>query len=452
MAAMSSGKKLKSSKVVKTGTLSRKKHRFESFSQRVAKLNIDPIHKRRSAEKDLNEDDPKASYFKSDLEKWRELNLSENFADFVREVSPLCNTLPQVLHYHSDIARILAIYIRKGDALSLEPLLSLLASFAHDLAVKFETHFSDAIALVTSVAAKHTDVEVIEWSFNCLAWLFKYLSRLLVPDLCPLLQIMSPLLGKEPQKLFTVRFAAESLSFLLRKAALVHHKDHKPLQNAVGFILDAVDQLDQEGKDIALYYYGLKILLVDAIQGMERGLHSAGPTLYGFLVDNILSRLGEGTARLNILEGVTVGLIHHTDASTFRPLLDHFLRRILHETRQRLGAQLPDHAVRMCERLLCVMSTVRKGSRVQDWSLMLDALLELLRSRQEHDEKPTETLFETAVIIMQSAPLDVLLPKTRPVMDRISNDRYQDYFLIFCDFFCKLDQERFGNLIHPYFV
>ncbi|KAL8930480.1 MAG: hypothetical protein Q9208_000664 [Pyrenodesmia sp. 3 TL-2023] len=449
---MSSGKKLKPTRAVKTGTLSKKKHRFESFNQRVAKLNIDPIHKCRSAEKDLNEDDPAASYFKSDLDKWKDLNLSENFADFVREVSPLCNTLPQVLHYHGDISRILANYIKKGDNLSLEPLLSLLASFAHDLAARFESHFSDAITLVTSIAAKHTDVAVIEWSFNCLAWLFKYLSRLLVPDLRPLLQIMSPVLGKESQKLFTVRFAAESLSFLLRKAALVHHKNQKPLENAIGFVLDDVDQLDQEGKDTPLYYYGLKILLIDAMRGIDRGLHSSGPTLYGFLVDNILSRSGKGTTRLNILEGVTVGLIHHTEASTFRPLLDHFLRRISYETRQRVDAQIPDHAVRMCERLLCVMSTVRKGSRVQDWGSMLDALVELLNSREEHSEKPTATLFETAVIIMQSASLDVLLPKTRPVMDRIANDHNQDYFLIFCDFFCKLDKERFESLIHPYFV
>ncbi|KAL8752134.1 MAG: hypothetical protein Q9184_005834, partial [Pyrenodesmia sp. 2 TL-2023] len=449
---MSSGKKLKPTRAVKTGTSSKKKHRFQSFNQRVAKLNIDPIHKGRSAEKDLNEDDPAASYFRSDLDKWKDLNLSENFADFVREVSPLCSTLPQVLHYQSDIARILANYIKKGDVLSLEPLLSLLACFAHDLAARFESHFSDAVTLVTSIATKHTDVAVIEWSFNCLAWLFKYLSRLLVPDLRPLLHIMSPLLGKEPQKLFTVRFAAESLSFLLRKAALVHHKNQKPLENAIGFILDDVDQMDQDGKDTPLYYYGLKVLLVDAIKGIDRGLHSSGATLYGFLVDNILSRSGKGTTRLNILEGVTVGLIHHTEASAFRPLSDHFLWRIPYETRQRVDAQVRDHAVRMCERLLCVMSTVRKGSRVQDWASMLDALLELLRSREQHKEKPTETLFETAVIILQSAPLDVLLPKTRPVMDRIANDHNQDYFLIFCDFFCKLDKERFENLIHPYFV
>ncbi|KAI4122315.1 MAG: hypothetical protein LQ338_005890 [Usnochroma carphineum] len=449
---MSSAKKPKPSRVVKTGTSSKRKHRFESFNQRVARLTIDPIHKTRPTAGNVNEDDPTASYFKAGLDKWKDLNLSESFTSFVREVSPLCNTLPQVLHYQGDIAKILAKYIEKGDALSLEPLLTLLASFAHDLAAKFEAHFSDAITLVTSIATKHTNVEVIEWSFNCLAWLFKYLSRLLVPDLRPLLQIMSPLLGRDPQKPFTTRFAAESLSFLLRKAALVFNRNQNPLQNAVSFILDDLDRLDQEGKDIPLYHHGLNILLVDAIKGVERGLHSSGTTLYGFVVDSILSRSGKGKSRLRLLEGITVGLIHHTEASTFRPLLDHLLLRIQHETKRRVDSKGPDYAIQICERLLCVMSTVRKGSRIQDWGLVLDGLLALLRSREEHDERPPPAVNEGAAVIMQSAPLDVLLPKIRPLMDRIANSQNQHHFLIFCDFLCKLDKERFDSLIYPYFM
>ncbi|KAL8933538.1 MAG: hypothetical protein Q9211_005727 [Gyalolechia sp. 1 TL-2023] len=452
MAALPGSGKPRPTKVVKTGTSSKRKHRFESFNQRLSKLNIDPIHKTRHTDRNLDQDDSTASYFKADLDKWRDLNLSENFSHFVRQVSPLCNTLPQVLHYQGDIASILATFIQKRDSHSLEPLLSLLASLAHDLGSKFETHFSDAVTLVTSLAAKHADVEVIEWSFNCLAWLFKYLSRLLVPDLRPLLKIMSPLLGKEPQKMFITRFAAESLSFLLRKAALVYHKNRKPLQNAVSLMLNEVDQLDREGKDVPLYYYGLKILLVDAVKGIDRGFHSSGLTLYSFVVDSVLFEAGEAKGRTKLLEGVTVGLIHHSDASAFRPLMDHCLQRIQQEAERERKAQDSDSALQVCERLLCVLSTVRKGSRVSDWASMLDAVLTLLRSRENHNEKPTQALYETAVVIMQSVPLDVLIPKVRPAMERIANDQNQDQFLVFCRFFCQLDRERFENLIHPYFV
>lgn len=450
MAALSSGGRF--NKVVKSGTVSKRKHRFESFNQRVSKLNIDPIHKTRPTDRTVDQDESTASYFKADLDRWKDLNLSENFSNFVREVSPLCNTLPQVLHYQGDLARILANYIEKGDSHSLEPLLTLLASLAHDLGSKFEIHFSHAVSLVTSLAAKHTiNLEVVEWSFNCLAWLFKYLSRLLVPDLRPLLQIMSPLLGKEPQKLFITRFAAESLSFLFKKAALVYHKNQKPLQNAVASILEAVDQLDREGKDAPLYFYGLKILFVDAIKGIGRGFHSAGSTLYGFLVDSILSDISQVKGRLQLLEGVTVGLIHHSDASAFRPLMEHCLQRMQQESKHDRDSQVPDYALQVCERLLCILSTVRKGSRVSDWAPILDILSGLLRSREDHNETPTPVLYEAAVVIMQSAPLDALISKVRPVMDRIANKQNQDYFLVFCRFFCQLDRERFENLIHPYF-
>ncbi|KAJ8608029.1 hypothetical protein MRB53_039935 [Persea americana] len=45
------------------------------------------------------------------------------------------------------------------------------------LDVRFEAHFDLAVRTVASVASQHADLQVVEWCFNCLAWLFKYLSR-----------------------------------------------------------------------------------------------------------------------------------------------------------------------------------------------------------------------------------------------------------------------------------
>ena len=169
----------------KGGTASTRRHQFESFSQRIAKLHIDPIRKVRRPNVDNDDSDTATSFFKTGLAYWRELNLSENFTEFVREVEKLCESLPQILHFQHRILDILERYIEKQDALSLEPLLSLLSHLAHDLGARFEQHFQRSLTLVTSIAAKHPDVEVIEWCFTYLAWLFKYLSRLLVTDLRP---------------------------------------------------------------------------------------------------------------------------------------------------------------------------------------------------------------------------------------------------------------------------
>ncbi|KAL8805327.1 MAG: hypothetical protein Q9200_005466 [Gallowayella weberi] len=367
---MSSGRNSRTKKLLKGGTSSTRKHRFQT----------------RHPDTEINEDDPTASYFRTDLDRWKDLNLSEHFSNFVREITPLCDSLPQVVHHHAQIADILTNYIGKGDAQSLEPLLSLLASFAHDLASIFEVHFSDAVTLVVSLAAKHPEVEVIEWSFNCLAWLFKYLSRLLVPDLRPLLRIMSPFLGKEPQKRFTTRFAAESMSFLVRKAALTYHKTRKPLENAVNFLLEEVDQVEVRGSKVSTFQPLLGIALQKTQQAIQQG---------------------------------------PADISSFTPL-------------------------DACERLLCVLGTVRKGSRIQKWGPMLDALLSLLKVREEQNTKATRSLIEAAAVVMQSAPLDVLIPAIRPIMDRVANNQNQDQFLIFCDLSCELEKERFETLIRPY--
>ncbi len=272
---MSAHAKMRHSKLVKSGTVSSKNYRFESFTQRIAKLNIDPIRRVRRQNLIEHDSPATASYFQASLEQWNDLNLSENFTDFARSVKPLCDSLPQLLHYQNRVMDLLAEYIGKMDAQSLEPLLSLLAHFAHDLGLRFEPHFHRAVTLVALVAAKHPDVEVIDWSFSCLAWLFKYLSRLLVPDMRPLYDVLTPLLGKEHQKPYVVRFAAESMSFLLRKAGAMCQKNKAPLGNIVRHAIQDLIQCPQN-RNIKSYQQGLMAMFAGAIKGVKRGIHSSG--------------------------------------------------------------------------------------------------------------------------------------------------------------------------------
>ena len=155
----------------KGGTVSSKNHRFESFNERVSKLSIDPIRKARRQDDDL---DATTSYFRAGFIHWRDLNLSESFTDFVHEVEPLCDSLPLIVHHQRKIFDILAKYIEKGNNLSLEPLLSLLSHLSHDLGASFEPYYERSLRLVVATSRSHHDVEVLEWSFNCLAWIFKY--------------------------------------------------------------------------------------------------------------------------------------------------------------------------------------------------------------------------------------------------------------------------------------
>ena len=450
MAAMSSGRQARPRKLVKGGTTSLRKHRFESFNQRISKLHIDPIRRSRRNEVEAGDLTGSASFFKASLDRWKDINLSDNFTSFVREIEPICNSLVQILHYNQRVFDLLVNYIGKRDSLSLEPLLDLLGNFAHDLGVRFEGHFLKAVTLVASLAAKHADVEAVEWSFTCLAWLFKYLSRLLVPNLRPLFAIMAPLLGREPQKIHTTRFTAEAMSFLIRKAATVYAKDTKPLTIVVDAIYDDILQVSESGlteSNLRLYQHGLMTLLVNSIKGIERKLHSGGPHIYRCMLDRQCSNDNDQrTGFREILYGVTVALIHQTDPVNFQPIIDIVLEHI-----QGLKSISSRSSVAVCGHLLFVVSTVRKGSRIQDWTPVLDAMLALLELCDPSDEEALAEIYKASAVILQSSPLELIMPRVRQAMKIIADNRFASNFLPFCKYFFDLGQDRFQNFLAPYF-
>ncbi|MCJ1249264.1 U3 snoRNP protein [Trapelia coarctata] len=452
MAATSSGRRDRPQKGKKGGTESTRKHRFESFNQRIAKLNIDPI--RRVRRQDIEQDDleKSTSFFKTGLEYWKDINWSENFTAFAHEVEPLCESFVQILHYQTKIVDILCKYTEKRDVLSLEPLLSLISHLAHDLGIRFEAHFARAVTLVTSLAAKHPAVEVIEWSFTCLAWLFKYLSRLLAPDLRAVYDIMAPLLGKETQKKSITRFAAEAMSFLVRKAALVYHKDPVPLDLLVNHVLDDLEDSMHQSRNTLLYEGGIMTLFADAIKGINRGVHSCGTAIYERLLGAVIDpgKRSASTATVKLLRGVTVNVIHHTDEATFSPLLDVLLNHI--ENLVMLADPMPISAY---AELLYVVVAVRKGSRIQTWQRVLSCSVSMLQisndSSLQDCSDSMDLMMKGAAVILQYSPLDVVIPKVRLIMECMLHGTRKQHFLLFCNYFCDLGRERFKSLISPFF-
>ncbi|KAI9046120.1 putative HEAT repeat protein (DRIM) [Aspergillus affinis] len=449
MVAASSASRSKPVKRVKKGTETTKSHRFEPFSQRVAKLKIDPIHRVRQPNFG-EEDDETSSYFRSAFDHWTELNLSDNFSKFVRRVNPLCESLAQILYYEDKIMDLLVEFIEKRDQLSMEPLLSLLAQFARDLGARFEKHFATSVSLVASVAATHPEVEVVEWSFTCLAWIFKFLSRLLVPDLRQLLGIMTPYLGKERQKPFVARFAAESISFLIRKAGLVYYKNNTPLQRAVSFLLHDLRQTEAEAKSVEIYKEGLMAMFSDAIKGIKYGLHSNGTDIFSCLMDNIATDDGlQSSLGLEVVSGVLVNVMHGTTSQTFEPILGTVIS-YAEKNGRKAGKQQANAGCRLL--FLCI--SVRKGSRVQNWKPVFQTLLLLLQSASAASEAYAEAapqLLTAVAYALQLAPMDEMLPFMRSIMEAATSDQLSKHFLSFCSMFSEWGAERFHSVVLPYF-
>ena len=448
--AISKGKVAKPSAVVKPKkdtkrtTVTTKNHRFQPFSQRIANLRIDPIRRKRNqvdSEALSNESD---TYFGRSLTEWRDLNLSETFGNFAKEVAPLCDNLPSVLYNEEKIMDLLVEYIGKADELAMEALLSLLSRFAHDLDTRFEKHFARAVSTVASVASKHPDPAVVEWSFTCLAWLFKYLSRLLTPDLRPVYDLMSVYMGKEPQKPFIVRFAAESMSFLVRKAATVYDRDQEPLDRILGHILgDCIASESVRSAD--LHRQGVMTLLTEAVKGIQHGIHTSGLAVIKSLMRNVRKAFNDTS--MEIVAGTLTSTIHYTTPETFQPVAKLVVSE-LEVTEEEVNESLASFA----GRTIFTIVSVRKAARIQEWSGIVKIVSTLVKAGTKQpllSPRTKHSVLSALAVVMQSATVEAVLPALG-LLDLIRQPEWIPHFLQFCDLSARLGDERYHQFVVPH--
>jgi len=93
---------------------------FQPFSERIANIDVDVFH--RVGHKNENDCEECETYFYKALEKWHDLNLTESFEAFQKEVPPT-HTLPQLLQQKDDVVALLFKYIKLNNPLCLQPVL-----------------------------------------------------------------------------------------------------------------------------------------------------------------------------------------------------------------------------------------------------------------------------------------------------------------------------------------
>lgn len=452
----------KSVAVTKNQTKSGKQHTFEPFSQLIARLKIDPV--RRSGHRPINDEDLESndSYFKAALEKWRELNLSEHFCFFIKEVELFCDSLPQLLHHEDFVVDTLIKYLQNGTVVSLEPLLDLVVHLAHDLGSKFERHFARTVEVINEIAGSTPEFEAIEWSFNSLAWLFKYLSKLLLSDLRPLFDLMAPLIGTKRQKEFVMRFAAEAFSFLIRRAAVSYHKHKPPVQKIVKHILQTLNTETQE-QPSQPYLEALATLFSEAITGVNGELSANGEMIYHELLTEAL-KLYETCPTAARSAYVLVYYVLDTLAATLKHQpLERILKVIIYNSRNDEADFILDeeHGIKStvqvsitcerasaCSELLLLPVATNHGKVIQNWKLIMDLIDGLINSATK-----APSIFQAAPQILallvashQTAPTDVAIKYTK-LFSTISCQPWKPNFLGACEVYAELDCTRFMTFL-----
>ncbi|EHB06649.1 Small subunit processome component 20-like protein [Heterocephalus glaber] len=188
-------------------------YRFLTFAERLGNVNIDIIHR---IDRTASYDEEVETYFFEGLLKWRELNLTEHFGKFYKEVIDKCQSFNQLVYHQNEIVQSLKTHLQVRNSFAHEPLLDLVVQLARDLQTDFYPHFPDFFVTVTSLLETQ-DTELLEWAFTSLSYLYKYLWRLMVKDMARVYSMYSTLLAH--RKLHIRNFAAESFTFLMRKVS-----------------------------------------------------------------------------------------------------------------------------------------------------------------------------------------------------------------------------------------
>jgi U3 small nucleolar RNA-associated protein 20 len=465
MPSKSSGRIVKANRHKILGSHNRN-HRWETFTSKISKFNsLHPLRKVRRHDLETEDLSATTSYFQTGLQKWGELNVSTPFVSFKREVLPLSESLPQILHFEKRIMELLAKYISMQDKEALEPLLDLLTAFAHDLGMRFEKYYGQSLTLIVAIAGRPQPVEVIEWTFGALAFLFKYLSKLLVPNLRPTFDAVSPLMGKARHPPHIARFAAEALSFLVKKAGAPSHRETSlPL-----FVRHVKSDLlaMSEDRQFMLYKDGVMTMFAEAIKGNEYTVHSAGQAIVPVLMDASLDdqnneeekdSTGSGGIWVDVVCGVLTSTVHHTTPDTFEELCETILEKMNEIHEQRLKNNDWHHA-QLLIRVLGVLSGVRRGNRVRNWPVVIQrlvAVLGQLASLKEdelklEDDTIWNDILVNVAIIWHHAPVESLILQLQPLTLALTKGPMMRWFIPFCSYCCDLDATRFGRLLRNEF-
>ncbi|CCF58849.1 hypothetical protein KAFR_0F02520 [Kazachstania africana CBS 2517] len=405
----------------KVSTKTKKRYRYSSFKARIDDLKIEPAH---NLEKRVH-DYVETSHFLASFEHWKDINLSAGFTEFAYEVQPMVQTLPQILHYQDIIFEKLLEYIKKQNEKCLQPLLDLLAQFCHDLGPDFLKFYKTAVLALIGLLDSAADLEslnVFEWGFNCLAYLFKYLSRILSNDLRPTFDILFPLLSHSKE--YISRFSAEALSFLVRKT------NSRNLSDFISHVLQRL-QSEQESH----FYDGLLTLFTEALTTTPGALHSKAQVIVRVLASDAL-RMSENEQCVNLFCDIWMNISKHSTVENMEPVTECLIDVLKSNLTNERNAVM---------QILSVIVYAESGRKISNWDSITWFIGDIIAEKSFISElNPSKVCFFFA-IILRNADLKSLTKCYRDIFDFFMH-QYQSNFLVFLSMALELSSDRLFSL------
>lgn len=379
-------------------------HRYVPFRERIESVHVDPI---RNLKVDRYQVDTAESHFMNALEKWDTLNLTENYVKFSRQCRPLAQSLPMILHNQERIVSLLLDSVKSCDQYSAEPMFDLIAQFAYDLGSDFEPYFIKTLNIFIGILNKSASsspsfFEVVGQMYQCLAYLLKYLSRLLSKDLRPTFDLYISVFNSDisPSE-HLIRFAAESMAFLIRRMKI------GPLTVFLNHIFRQIEREDNQ-------YYAkfCALLLAEAMRGANMHLHSKAT----FVLRSLLSSAQKNNSFLcrTLVQMIVSRVCERLDLETVVPFYDTILTFLFTTAKD----QLVDR--KFIYSLLYLLAGLEDGKFVTDWKRLCNILMASLEA-----EPPREILCVEGLKAVTAVCIYADIPALTGIMDNLFQLLYE---------------------------
>ncbi|GFN80708.1 small subunit processome component 20 homolog, partial [Plakobranchus ocellatus] len=349
-------------------------HHFISFSERISNVNIDVIHQIRRVD-----DETEGTYFGEALAKWTELDLTDHYCNFRKEISSQVQTYEQLVHHKDDILSSLKEHLSVPNSVALSALLDLLVQLAKDLQQDFVPHFQDFFKLLTHILTTRVqDADAMEQTFQALASLFRVLWRFLIKDFKEVFSYYSHLLTTS-QKDYIKVFAAESCAYLLRKV-----KRQDKLLNFLFGNLKTSPELTE----------GIGLLLFEMVKGVKNHFHTISEQVFPLLLQklgpwHLAGKKQANLPRQHVEQAVTICLqecAEHISKENSQRLWEILMDCISNVNKackahhqeaesndKKSGSGICGHLCRLL-RILCVLINHKNGDVIWDCQLIANTL------------------------------------------------------------------------------
>lgn len=252
---------------------------------------------------------------------------------------------------------------------------SFVGSMAEDLGKHFYEYFPQFLSTLIELL-NSKDAEQVEWTFYCLARLFKILKRFLKNDLSIVYNAILPLLNRRRYPEYVNNYASECFAYIARD---IHDKD-----KFLAMLLHGVKN-HHDGK------INCGRLLYELVRGPSQGLHSCAEGFFANWMKSLINPSIDKDVLFDLLSQFTNHLVQNTNPHKLDPFW-----KVSFDVLTELSDAAPtnDTAIRMILILLEQAIKYRNGKSL----CRLNEVIEKLIALSDRDIS-TETMLQVSQIM-----------------------------------------------------